>query len=60
MPVLISILVSKEEMIAMMLSPETYYECNLKGKNANQIMREIDSLKKEIRELKETMERPDY
>lgn len=60
MPVLISILVSKEEMIAMMLSPETYYECNLKGKNAKQIMREIDSLKKEIRELKKTMERPDY
>lgn len=44
----------------MMLSPETYYEYNLKGKNAKQIMREIDSLKKEIRRLKKTMERPDY
>lgn len=44
----------------MMLSPERYYEYNLKGKNAKQIMREIDSLKKEIRELKKTMERPAY
>lgn len=44
----------------MMLSPETYYEYNLKGKNAKQIMREIDSLKKEIRRLKKTMERSAY
>ena len=44
----------------MMESTETYYEYNLKGKNAKQIMREIYCLKKKIMTLKKTMERPDY
>lgn len=44
----------------MMISPESYYEMNLKGKTAEQIMRAIRGLKKEIGHLKNTMEHPDY
>ena len=35
----------------MMISPETYYEDNLKGKSAGEILREIQSLKREINRL---------
>ncbi len=44
----------------MMISPETYYEMNLKGKTAEQIMSAIRGLKKEIGHLKNVMEHPDY
>ena len=43
-----------------MICPETYYEMNLKGKTASQIMTAIRSLKREINRLKNTMEHPDY
>lgn len=44
----------------MMICPETFYEYNLKGKNAEQIMSAIRGLKQEIGHLKKTMEHPDY
>lgn len=44
----------------MMISPESYYEMNLKGKNAEQIMSAIRGLKNEIGHLKNIMEHPDY
>ena len=44
----------------MMISPETYYELYLKGKNAKQIMTIIRSLKREISRLKNIMEHPEY
>lgn len=44
----------------MMISPESYYELNLKGKTAEQIMRTIRGLKNEIGHLKNVMEHPDY
>ncbi len=44
----------------MMISPEGYYEMNLKGKNAEQIMSAIRGLKQEIGHLKNVMEHPDY
>lgn len=44
----------------MMISPETYYEINLKGKTAEQILSAIRGLKNEIGHLKNTMEHPDY
>lgn len=44
----------------MMISPESYYEMNLKGKNADQIMSTVRGLKQEIGRLKNTMEHPDY
>ena len=44
----------------MMICPETFYEYNLKGKNAEQIMSAIRGLKQEIGHLKNTMEHPDY
>ena len=44
----------------MMISPESYYEMNLKGKNAEQIMSAIRGLKNEIGHLKNVMEHPDY
>ena len=44
----------------MMISPETYYEMNLKGKTAEQIMSAIRGLKNEIGHLKNLMEHPDY
>lgn len=43
-----------------MISPESYYEMNLKGKTAEQIMSAIRGLKKEIGHLKNVMEHPDY
>lgn len=43
-----------------MICPETFYEYNLKGKNAEQIMSAIRGLKQEIGHLKNTMEHPDY
>ncbi len=36
----------------MMISPEGYYEFNLKGKTQQEIMSEIQSLENEIRELR--------
>ena len=44
----------------MMISPECYYEFELNGKSANQIMTEIRRLKRTIGRLKDTMEHPDY
>lgn len=44
----------------MMISPESYYDMNLKGKNAEQIMSAIRGLKNEIGHLKNIMEHPDY
>lgn len=44
----------------MMISPESYYEENLKGKNIDQIMSAIRGLKQEMGRLKNTMESPDY
>jgi len=44
----------------MMISPESYYEENLKGKSKDQIMRSIRGLKQEMGRLKNTMESPDY
>lgn len=44
----------------MMISPETYYEMNLKGKTVEQILSAIRGLKNEIGHLKNTMEHPDY
>ena len=44
----------------MMISPETFYEMNLKGKKADQIMTVIRGLKQEIGRLKNVVEHPDY
>ena len=44
----------------MMISPETYYSSYLEGKTADEIMKCIRSLKKEINRLKNTMEHPEY
>ena len=44
----------------MMISPESYYEMNLKGKTAERIMSAIRGLKNEIGHLKNVMEHPDY
>ena len=44
----------------MMISPEGYYEENLKGKPKDQIMSAIRGLKQHIGLLKKTMESPDY
>ncbi len=43
-----------------MISPETYYEENLKGKSADEIMVCIEDLKQEIDDLKATMGDPEY
>ena len=44
----------------MMIGPEAYYEFNLKGKTADQIMTKIRSLRREIARLKGVLEHPDY
>ena len=44
----------------MMINPDGYYEMNLKGKNAKQILSAIRGLKNEIGHLKNIMEHPDY
>ena len=44
----------------MMISPETYYEVNIKGKTREEILRKIAALKREISHLKFTMEHPEY
>ena len=44
----------------MMICPETFYENELKGKNAAQIMTVIRSLKQEIGRLKNIVEHPNY
>ena len=44
----------------MMISPETYYEENLKGKTAEEILKAIRNLKREIARLKNIAEHPDY
>ena len=43
----------------MMISPETYYEMNLKGKSQEEIMKKIRSLKIQIRQLKRSIENTD-
>lgn len=44
----------------MMISPEVYYEEQLKGKTKEQIISAIRGLKQEIGRLKNIMESPDY
>lgn len=44
----------------MMISPEGYYEMNLKGKSEKEIRSAIRGLKNEIGHLKNTMEHPEY
>ena len=44
----------------MMISPEGYYEMELKGKSAEDIAKKIRGLKNEIGHLKKTIESPDY
>ena len=44
----------------MMISPEAFYEKNLKGKTEKQILTEIRSLKNSIGRLKNQMESPSY
>ena len=44
----------------MMISPESYYEMNIKGKTTEQILSAIRGLKNEMGHLKNVMERPDY
>ena len=44
----------------MMISPEGYYEENLKGKTKEQIMSAIRGLKQEMGRLRNTMKSPDY
>lgn len=43
-----------------MICPETYYEMNLKGKNKEEILKEIHSLKREINRCIRRLEDPDY
>lgn len=43
----------------MMVSPETYYEMNLKGKSQEEIMKKIRSLKIQIGQLKRSVENTD-
>ncbi len=43
-----------------MISPEGYYEMELKGKSAEEIAKKIRGLKNEIGHLKKTIENPDY
>ena len=43
----------------MMISPEAFYEENLKGKSAGEILRVIKSLKREINRLKKIAESND-
>lgn len=44
----------------MMIDPETYYEENLKGKTAEQILKKIRGLKNEIGHLNNIVEHPEY
>ncbi|MDD6467224.1 MAG: hypothetical protein PUF50_03480 [Erysipelotrichaceae bacterium] len=44
----------------MMISPETYYELNLKDKNEKELLSVIRGLKNKIGHLKNIMEHPDY
>lgn len=44
----------------MMISPESYYDECLKGKNAQQILTAIRGLKQEMGRLRNVMEEPDY
>ena len=44
----------------MMISPEGYYESELRGRTHEQILRKIAGLKRQIAALKRTMEHPDY
>ena len=44
----------------MMISPDAYYELNLKDKSAEQITKEIRRLKQEIKQLKKVLVDPAY
>ena len=44
----------------MMISPESFYESEIKGKDRDGILRVISRLKREIAQLKHTMEHPNY
>ena len=44
----------------MMISPEGFYESEIKGKDHEGILRVISRLKREMAALKHTMEHPDY
>lgn len=43
----------------MVISPESYYEMNQKGRSAEQNMSAIRGLKREIGRLRNTIEHPD-
>ena len=44
----------------MIIGPEAYYEIEIKGKNAEQILHKIAGLKREMSRLKRTMEHSEY
>ena len=44
----------------MMISPDAFYDMELKGKTPEQIMKVIRSIKREISHLKRALESPDY
>ncbi len=44
----------------MMISPEGFYECEIRGKDSEGILRVIGRLKREMAKLKRTMEHPEY
>lgn len=44
----------------MMISPEGFYECEIRGKDREGILRVIGRLKREMAKLKRTMEHPEY
>ncbi|MBR2759707.1 MAG: hypothetical protein IKD66_00920 [Solobacterium sp.] len=44
----------------MMISPNIYYETNMKGKSRENHLEEIRLVKEDIRELEEVISRPGY
>ena len=44
----------------MMVSPEWYYEKNLKGKTVDEIKSQIRSLKRKIRQLQKEVDTPEF
>ena len=44
----------------MMIDPEGFYECEIRGKDREGILRVICRLKREMAKLKRTMEHPEY
>ena len=42
----------------MMMSPETYYETNIKDKTSEEILKEIETLEADIKHQKEILKNP--